>query len=251
MSKKKSTTTPVASASDTTPVINRKARQIAKRYAKKKKKKLVSTHPDGVASDDVKLVYKDDSYIDKTKKVFTSGMQAVKERIKKKNEHYDLPERILTERKPLRTTCLIINREGKERSFLPDKKGVYKILVHRSVAKHMISACCMLLRVTQNATADTKEYIDGSWAITPAVYSMMSVTTIQHVRRRPFFFLRRYWYEISFDGRVQPANLLFDYELDPTAKKTRLWLTREYVPIAKTDRFNDYFRFWRKRPKKG
>jgi hypothetical protein len=203
-----------------------------------------------VKSDDVKVTYTDDSYIDKTKKVFSHGMKAVKERIAKKNAKYDLPERIITERKPLLTSCLIINREGKERAFLPDKEPQYKILVHGSVVKQMVSAVCMFVRIARNRTIETDEYLDGSWAIMPAEYRMMATTSIQHVRRRPWFFLRRYWYEISFDGRVQPANLLYDYELDPTAKKTRLWITREYVPIIKTDRFNDYFRFWRNKPSK-
>ena len=36
--------------------------------------------------------------------------------------------------------------------------------------------------------------------------------------------------------------------MNPAATKTRLWITREYVPIQKTDRFNDYFRFWRNKP---
>ena len=215
------TTVPDASQSGN-PVVNRAARQAVKRYAKKKNKQQKM-----VKSDDVKIVYKDDSYIDKTKKAFTSGVKAVKERIAKKNAKYDLPERIITERRPLRTSCLIINREGKERAFLPDKKPCYKILVHRCVVRHMVSKVCMFLRITANHTKESGEYIDGSWAITPAAYHLMGTTTIQHVNRRPFFFLRRYWYEISFDGRVQPADLLFDYELDPTAKKTRLWITRE------------------------
>lgn len=250
MNKKKNTATvPDGSTSGNNPVINRKARQIAKHYARKKKRKL-ATVPDGSPSGDVKVVYHDDSYIDKTKKVFKKGMQAVKERVAKKNAKHDLPERIITERRPMRTTCLIINREAKERAFLPDKKPQYKILVHGSVIRDMVSRCCMLLRITANRTKDTDEYLDGSWAITPAEYRMLSHTTIQHVRRRPWFFLRRYWYEISFDGRVQPAHLLFDYELNPEQKRTRLWITREYVPIAKTDRFNDYFRFWRFKPKK-
>jgi len=243
MSKNK-TTVPDSSQKEN-PVVNRAARQAVKRYAKKKNKQQKM-----VKSDDVKVVYNDDSYIDKTKKVFTSGMKAVKERIAKKNAKYDLPERIITKRRPLRTTCLIINREGKQRAFLPDKKPCYKILVHRNIVRDMVSNVCMLLRITANQKKETQEYIDGSWAITPAAYHLMANTTIQHVKRRPFFFLRKYWYEISFDGRVQPAYLLFDYELDPTAKKTRLWITREYVPIKKTDRFNDYFRFWRNKPSK-
>jgi hypothetical protein len=130
---------PPAGASPTAgnPVINRKARQIAKHYARKKNKQQKM-----VKSDDVKVTYTDDSYIDKTKKVFSHGMKAVKERIAKKNAKYDLPERIITERKPLLTSCLIINREGKERAFLPDKEPQYKILVHGSVVKQMVSAVC-------------------------------------------------------------------------------------------------------------
>ncbi len=229
--------------------INRKARKAIESYAKKKGKRTGKKN--GIAkSDEVKVVYQDDSYIDKTKKVFSSGMKAVKERIAKKNAKHELPERIITERRPLRTSCLIINKEGKERAFLPDKKPQYKILVHGSVARHMVSAVCMLLRIARNRTKDTDEYLDGSWAITPAEYRMMSTTTIQKVRRRSWFLFRRYWYEISFDGRVQPAGLLYDYDLDPTAKKTRLWITREYVPIQNSDRFNDYFRFWRFKPSK-
>ena len=226
--------------------INCKARKAIQKHVKNKNK----DHKNILKSGDVKVVYKDDSYIDKTKKVFSHGMQAVKERLKQKNEHFDLPERIITERRPLLTSCLIINREGKERDFLPDRNPIYKILVHGSVVKDMVSKCCMLVRIARNRTVETDEYLDGSWAITPAAYSMMATTTIQHVRRRPFWFLRRYWYEISFDGRVQPAHLLFDYDLDPLAKKTRLWITREYVPIVHTDRFNDYFRFWRNKPPK-
>ena len=239
----KENTVPAVSPAGPAPVINRRARQAIKHYTKKKnrRQKLVK-------SDEPKVIYHDDSYIDRTKKVFSHGMKAVKERLAKKNAQHDLPERIITKRKPLRTTCLIINREGRERAFLPDKKPQYKILVHGSVARQMVSACCMLLRITRNRTKDTDEYLDGSWAITPAEYRMMSTTTIQHVRRRPWFFLHRYWYEISFDGRVQPAHLLYDYEMDPTGKRTRLWITREYVPIQNTDRFNDYFRFWRSKP---
>ncbi len=247
MNKKKNTVPSGSPAGHTTPVINRAARQAVKHYAKKRNKQQQKL----VKSDDVKIKYTDASYIDRTKKVFSHGLQAVKERVTKKNAKFDLPERIITERRPLRTSCLIINREGYERAFLPDKKPQYKILVHRSVIRDMVSACCMLVRITANRTKDTDEYLDGSWAITPAQYHMMATTTIQHVHRRPFWFLWRYWYEISFDGRVQPAHLLYDYELDPTARKTRLYITREYVPIVHTDRFNDYFRFWRNKPQKG
>ena len=230
------------------PVINRRARRAMQRSKRGSKKKLV---PDGaVTTDETKVVYKDDSYIDKTKKVFSHGMKYVKERLRAKNEKHDLPEHITTVRRGLRTTCLIINKDGRERSFLPDVKPKHKILVHRNIAKVLISDVCMLVRITRNHSQEDDSWIDGSWAITPAEWRMMNATTIQHLKLRKWFFLRRYWYEISFDGRVQPAHLLYDYEMDPAQRKTRLWVTREYVPVAKTDKFNDYFRFWKNKPDK-
>lgn len=226
------------------PKVNRRNRRKMQRAkSKTRTTRLVEEKPGEV-------VCRDDSYIDKTKKVFTHGMQYVKERLKAKNEHFDLPEEINTVRRPLRTRCLIINRDGRSRAFMPDVKPQHKILVHGSIAKTLISKVCMLVRITANRSAADDSFIDGSWAITPAEYRMMNATTIQYLRRRPWFFLRRYWYEISFDGRVQPAHLLFDYELDPAAVKTPLWITREYVPIQGTDRLNDYFRFWRSKPPK-
>ena len=193
--------------------------------------------------------YKDDSYKDKSKKVFSKGMGYVKERLAAAKAKFDLPERVLTERKDLRTTCLIINRDGRVREFLPDVKPQHKILVHRNIAKVLVSNCCMLVRITKNES-ETGAYIDGSWAMTPAQIRMMNATTIQMMRRRKWWFLRRYWYEINFDGRVQPAHLLADYQLNPLEEKTRLWVTREYVPVADTDEYNDYFRFWKFKPKK-
>lgn len=228
-----------------TPLVNRQARRMAKRYAKRK-----GTREKMVTEDDVKIVYHDDSFKDKTKRVFSYGMGYVKERLAAAKKHYDLPESVESVRRPLRTTCLILNRDGRQREFMPDVPPCHKILVHGSIAKVLVSKVCMLVRITANRTKDTDDYIDGSWAITPAEYRMMQATTIQYLRRRSWFLFRRYWYEISFDGRVQPAHLLYDYELDPTAEKTRLWVTREYVPVAKTDKFNDYFRFWKTKPSK-
>lgn len=223
---------------------NRQARRRMERTNKRKQ----ATRLVGKDSE-AQYRYTDDSYKDKTKRVFSKGMRYVKERLKAKSDTFDKPERIPTERKQLRTTCVIINRDGKEREFLPDRKPQHKILVHRNIAKVLVSKCCMLVRITKNEDSDGK-YIDGSWAITPAEYKMMQATTIQMMRRRKWWFLRRYWYEIDFDGRVQPAHLLFDYGINPLDEKTRLWVTREYVPIAKTDEFNDYFRFWKTKPKK-
>ena len=226
------------------PKINRHARRKMQRTNRKTRTTRLVEEKDG------KVIYHDDSYIDKTKRAVTHGMQYVKDRLKQKNQHFDLPEEIDSVRRPLRTRCVIINRDGRERAFLPDVKPQHKILVHGSIAKTLVSKVCMLVRITANRSKADDSYIDGSWAITPAEYRMMNATTIQYLRRRPWFFLRRYWYEISFDGRVQPAHLLYDYEIDPSAVKTRLWITREYVPIADTDRFNDYFRFWKDKPAK-
>ena len=202
-------------------------------------------------------VYTDDSYKDKAKRVYSSGLKQARERIAAINAKFDLPERIATACQPIHTilrrwrknytTAVIINRDGKARSFLPDKPGRHVILCHRSIARHLVSACCMLVRITANEDKEGNN-IDGSWAIVPAQYAMMKATTIQHLKRRPFFFLRRYWYEISFDGRVQPAHLLFDYNISPLQRKTRLYVTHEYVPVRKRDETNDYFRFWRERP---
>lgn len=247
MKKEKNTTVPQdasADGSQTFPKINRHARRKMQRTNRKTSTTRLVEEKDG------KVVYHDDSYIDKTKRAVTHGMQYVKDRLKQKNKHFDLPEEINTVRRPLRTRCLIINRDGRSRDFLPDVKPQHKILVHGSIAKTLVSKVCMLVRITANRSKADDSYIDGSWAITPAEYRMMNTTTIQYLRRRPWFFLRRYWYEISFDGRVQPAHLLYDYEIDPSAVKTRIWITREYVAIADTDRFNDYFRFWRSKPPK-
>lgn len=227
------------------PVINRKARRAMGRYKRRqpRKEKVVT-------EEEVKVTYHDDSYKDKTKRVFSHGMQYVKERLAQKNKSIDLPDRIETVRQPLRTTCLVINRDGRQRDVLPDIPPVHKILVHGCVARHLVSKVCMLVRIAANRSKDTDEWLDGSWAITPAEYRMINATTIQYLRRRRWFFLRRYWYEISFDGRVQPGHMLFDYDMDPTARRTRFWVTREFVPVAKTDKFNDYFRFWKSKPDK-
>lgn len=224
------------------PKINRHNR----RRMNRSKKKVQTTK---LVKEEVKTHYTDDSYKDKTKRVFSKGMQYVKDRLAAQKAKFDLPEKVETVKRNFRSKCLIINRDGRQREFLPDVPSDHRILVHRSVAKVMVSRVCMLLRVTACEDKDG-QYIDGSWAITPAEYRMMNGTTIQHVRRRKWFFLRRYWYEISFDGRVQPGGLFYDYGLPVESERQALWLTREYVLVAKTDKFNDYFRFWRDKPSK-
>ena len=253
MSKKKDTSTTVGEVAvksqeelPKSPVSNRHARRAvdSQRRRNKARKKESVEYRDG------KAVYKDDSYKDRSKRVFSHGLQYAKERIRAAKAKFDLPEKVETVRRNLLTTCLIINRDGRQRRFMPDVPPCHKILVHGNIAKVLVSKVCMLVRITSNYTKDEDAWIDGSWAITPAEYRMMQATTIQHLRRRKWFLLRRYWYEISFDGRVQPAYLLLDYELEPAATKTRLWVTREYVLVAKEDKFNDYFRFWKDKPER-
>lgn len=230
------------------PRYNRHTRRGMAKNNKKKGTRLVREGSKAEIKDGVKTYY-DDSYKDKTKKAVTHGMQYVKDRLDQAKAKFDRPERINTVRKPLRTKCVILNRDGRSRDFLPDVPPKHKILVHGKVARVMISDVCMLVRITKNEDKDGN-YIDGSWAMTPADVKMIGATDIQHVRRRKWWFLRRYWYEISFDGRVQPASLFYDYGIGVMREKQALWLTREYVPINKTDRFNDYFRFWKKKPSK-
>lgn len=236
-------------------VLNRRTRQqLAAKNRKRPGKAPTDTRQ---IANEVKVIT-DDSYKDKAKRAYTSGMAEAKERIAAINARFQLPERINTVcrwfgRLPLLrrrfTSCIVINRDGKPRQFLPDKPGDHRILVHRSVARHLVSGVCMLVRITANEDSDHNP-IDGSWAIVPAQYALMRTTTIQHLRRRPFFFLRRYWYEISFDARVQPAHMLFDYGLNPQARRTRFYITHEYVPVRRQDATNDYFRFWHHKPAK-
>ena len=166
-----------------TPKINRHNRRKMQRHKKK-----VSTTK--LVKEDPQTHYTDDSYKDKTKRVFKSGMQYVKDRLEAAKAKFDLPEKVDTVRRNYRSKVVIINRDGREREFLPDIPPQHKILVHRSVAKVMVSKVCMLVRITASRNKEDK-YIDGSWAITPAEYQMMNGTTIQHVRRRSWFFLRR------------------------------------------------------------
>ena len=197
---------------------------------------------------DDKIIYTDDSYKDPEKRVNIKRANAVQERIANMKRVFHLPKSVNTVRAKLLTDVLLVNKDGRQRELLPDKPSKHKILVHKNIAKEMTSRVCMFVRITDNRN-DDNGFIDGSWAIVPAQSCLMRATTIQHVRRRPLFFLRKYWYEISFDGRVQPAHLLYDYNVDPTARLTRLWITREYVPVRKTGKDNDYFRIWKQKGK--
>ena len=233
------------------PKLNRSQRRSLRRL-NKRKGQTRSVGRNSVAANKVeysdKIVYKDSSFKDKTKRFFSSGIKAARERIAEAKKVIALPTFIATARRKLRTTALLINVDGHKRSFLPDYHGRHCLLVHGNIAHELVSSVCMFVRITANKDNEGN-FIDGSWAIVPAQYEMINATTIQHLRLRPFFFLRRYWYEISFDGRVQPAHLLYDYGVDPERRRQRLHVTREYLPVRNTDETNDYFRLWLHRPK--
>lgn len=214
--------------------------------AQRKRKQKNMNQSDRVELTD-HIVYTSDAYQDKHKVAGGKALRYLKQRIAEKTRKYKLPLRVHSFRKPLLTSCLLINRDARQRAFLPDKQPRHCLLVTDAVAHMLVSGVCMFVRITANIDADGHT-IDGSWAIVPAEYRMMQATTIQTLHRRTFAFLRRYPYEISFDGRVQPAHLLFDYGLNPLAKKQRLWITEEYVQIKNTNKYNNFLRFWLHKP---
>ena len=163
-------------------------------------------------------------------------------------------------RKYLSTVC-VINRPGKKRDLLRDRKGRFVMLCHRKMAKVFVNDVCLIVKIQQSySTEEVKDekgetiltretWQDGSWSIVPCRVDKSNYTTIQEVRRRKWFFLHRYWYEITFDGRIEPAAMLYDYQLNPTVQKQHFYVTREYVKVRNQDAENDYFRFWLHKPK--
>ena len=164
----------------------------------------------------------------------------------------------MARRKYLSTVC-VINRPGHQRDLFPDKKGRHVMLCHGKMARVFTNDVCLIVKIQQSytkeevkdgdTTSTQESWNDGSWSIVPCRVETSNYTTIQEVRRRPWFFLHRYWYEITFNGRVQPAMMLYDYALNPTAKKQHFYVTREYVEVRNQDAENDYFRFWLSKPK--
>lgn len=171
-----------------------------------------------------------------------------------------LPDFLHMARKKFLSTVCVINHPGKQRSLLPDKKGRYVMLCHRKMAKVFTADVCLLVKIQKSFVEiiDDKllectvhkgeKWQDGSWSIVPCRVDKSNYTTIQEVRLRPWFFLHRYWYEITFDGRVEPAMMLHDYNLNPTLRKKHFYVTREYVKVRNQDAENDYFRFWLHKP---
>lgn len=172
-----------------------------------------------------------------------------------------LPDFLTMVRHKFLSTVCVINHPGKQRSLLPDKKGRYVMLCHRKMAKVFTADVCLIVKIQKSfieikhrkfpdgSVYNTEErWQDGSWSIVPCRVDKSNYTTIQEVRLRPWFFLHRYWYEITFDGRVEPAMMLHDYNLNPTLRKQHFYVTREYVKVRNQDAENDYFRFWLHKP---
>ncbi len=183
-------------------------------------------------------------------KVFhAKTVKEVKERIRRIKQKITLPFEIKALSEGKVSDVIILNRDGKQRELLPDKPGCHKILCHAEVAKVITSNMCVFSKITQHERFcdGNRQWIDGSWSIAPCHPAMLNGTTVQHLRRRPFWFLRRYWYEISFDGRVQPGSLFYDYDISPIVRRQRMFLTHEYIQIRNSQARNDYFRFWRYR----
>lgn len=180
-----------------------------------------------------------DGYKDPSK-VFHAGIdKAIRERIKRMHQKFTLPKSIDSLVHPRISEVLVVNKDARSRELLPDVPSRHVMLCHRSLASVVSSDVAMFSKITSD--------IDGSWILRPVDVQMLNQTTVQHVRRRRFWFLRRYGYEISFDGRVEPAMMLFDYGIDPTRCRQRFFVSNEKVPIRNSDKYNTFFRFWRDR----
>ena len=217
---------------------NREARQSHKRIMEQKNEEVKEEEP-----------------VKQPKKVFhADNVRNVKNYINRLKQKIELPFQIETLRKGKISTVIVLNKDGKQRELLPDKPGVHKILCHGSVAKAITSNMCVVTKITKNEREITDpegqihiEWIDGSWSVAPCSPEMLNGTTVQHVRKRRFWIFRRYHYEISFDGRVQPGSLFYDYHIDPLTKRLKLYITHEFIKVRYKDAENDYFRFWLKK----
>lgn len=190
------------------------------------------------------------------KKVFhKDAFDRVQKMIDRLHAKAKLPDKLIMARRNYRSTVCVINREGKKRELLADKKGRHVMLCHGKMARIFVNQVCIFAKIQKSFTDGDGENVsevwhDGSWSICPAKVAMSNRTTIQDVRLRPWFFLHRYWYEITFNGHVQPAMMLTDYNLNPERKKQHFFVTREYVKVRNQDAENDYLRFWLHKPQK-
>ena len=185
------------------------------------------------------------------KKVFhKETVDAVKKRIQRLKQTIQLPLQVKTLKRGTSSVVLVQSRDGKQRQLFPDRPPRHRLLCHGCVARAITSRVCVFSKITQHEeiSGDNRRWIDGSWTIAPCTPAMLRGTTVQHVRRRRLFFLHRFWYEITFDGRVQPAAMFYDYDIDPAIKKHKFYVTHEFVKVKNTDHENDFFRFWRDTP---
>lgn len=186
------------------------------------------------------------------KKVFhKSAYDKVQKVIDHLHAKAHLPSYLTMARRKFLTSVCVINKDGHKNELLPDKKGRHVMLCHGRMAHIFCNDVCLIVKIQKSFSYDTdnaEQWHDGSWAIVPCAVAMSNGTTIQEVRRRPWFFLHRYWYEITFDGHVQPAMMLTDYNLNPMRTKQHFYVTREYVKVKNQDAENDYLRFWLHKP---
>ncbi len=225
------------------PLRPRNIRKRERRQARQQHKKVMAAKREAENNDAPQQ-----DVTDKLKVFHKSVVDAAKQRIARMKEKIALPFRIESLRRGQISRCLVINRDGCKRELLADIPDRHVILCHGRVAKVITSHMCVFTKITEheevNEESQQRHWIDGSWALNPCSPAMLRGTTVQHVRRRPWWFLRRYWYEISFDGRVQPAGMFYDYDIDPLRKRQAFYITHEFVKLRNKDGENDFLRFW-------
>ena len=195
---------------------------------------------------------------EKPKKIFDKeGFDRMGEIIKRMHQKAKLPDFLLMARRKYLSTVCVINRDAKRRELFPDKPDRHVMLCHGKMARIFTNQFCLIVKIQKSFREEkvndeeektVERWQDGSWSIVPCSLAKSNYTTIQEVRRRPWFFLHRYWYEITFNGHVQPAMMLNDYHLHPDKQKQHFYVTREYVKVRNQDAENDYFRFWLHKP---
>mgnify|MGYP003307315308 CR=1 FL=1 len=200
----------------------------------------VNTVPNSSSSTEIGAGSKLPWWKDARKVFHPEAFAAMKQRIKEKNAKFDRPESVNMERRRGVFRVKLINVPGRTRELLPDTPGRYYMLIPRSMARIFVSGVCQFVRISKSS--------DGSWAIVPADVGWTATTEVAHVRRRSWWFLRRYPYLIDMSGRVQPASMLYDYNIDPTRPSQEFYVTREYVKVRHQDAYNDYLRIHKTKP---
>lgn len=232
------------------PLRPRNQRKRAARLARRAKRQEKVAVRESTADHSADADAADQSYIDRAKVVHRRTVDAVRSRISRLKETIKLPFQVETLRRGRVDDVIVENIPARRRELLPDVPPRFRILCHARVARIISSGVCVFSKITEHQRFDEgrRTFIDGSWTIAPCTPAMLRGTTVQHVSRRPWAFFRRYSYEISFDGRVQPGMLLVDYDIDALTRRRRFFVTHEFVRVKGTDHENDFIRFWRTRP---